>query len=88
MDDGGGAVTEMHKGQSMGLDSLTSPSVSPASTIFMPPSLVQTICRLLGLTSVETMAEPRNSANHTSTRLAMSLELRRACMGIDYGIGF
>ena len=47
------------------------------STIFMPPLAVQTICKLSGLMTVEAMAEPKNSANHTSTSLAMSFELRR-----------
>ena len=84
---GGAAVTEAHKGQSIGLVSLTSPSDSLESSIFMPPSLAQTICRLLGWISVAAMADPTNSANHTSTRLAMCLALRRACMGADYDIG-
>ena len=83
---GGGAVTEAHKGQSMVLESVASPSTSPLSTIFMPPSLEQTICRLPGLMKVEAKADPTNSANHTSTRLAMRLELRRACMGKYYDI--
>ena len=50
------------------------------STIFMPPLAVQTICKLSGLMTVEAMAEPKNSANHTSTSLAMSFELRRVCI--------
>jgi hypothetical protein len=29
---------------------------------------------------VEAMAEPKKSANHTNTSLAMNLELRRVCM--------
>ena len=78
---GGGAVTDRHKGQSICLASLASPPASPESTIFMPPSVEHTICRLLGWMRVEAMADPTNSANHTSTRLAMNLELRRACMG-------
>jgi hypothetical protein len=29
----------------------------------------------------EAMAEPKNKANHTSTRRVMNLALRRFCMG-------
>jgi hypothetical protein len=29
---------------------------------------------------VEAMAEPKKSANHTNTSLAMNLELRRVCI--------
>jgi hypothetical protein len=29
---------------------------------------------------VAAMAEPKNSANHTNTSLAMSFELRRVCI--------
>jgi hypothetical protein len=50
------------------------------STIFMPPLAVQTICKLSGLMTVAAMAEPKNSANHTNTSLAMSFELRRVCI--------
>ena len=42
-------------------------------SIFMPPALVQTICVSVGLKMGEAMAAPMNSANHTSTRRAMSL---------------
>ena len=73
-------MTEAHSGQSMLVEALSSPSSPVMSTIFMPPPAVQTICMLPGLMTVEAMAEPRNSANHTNTSLAMSLELRRVCM--------
>jgi hypothetical protein len=59
---------------------LGSPSSPDRSTTFMPPPVEQTICMLPGLMMVEAMAEPKNSANHTNTSLAMSLELRRLCM--------
>ena len=77
---GGGAVTEAHSGQSMLAEALSSPSSPVMSTIFMPPLAVQTICMPPGLMTEEAMAEPRNSANHTNTSLAMSLEVRRVCM--------
>jgi hypothetical protein len=35
---------------------------------------------LLGLITEEAIAEPKNKANHTNTRLAISLELRRVCI--------
>ena len=52
----------------------------------MLPLLEQTRSMALGWITGEAMATPMDNANHTSTRLAMSLELRRACMGRDYGI--
>ena len=77
---GGGAVTEAQSGQSILAEALSSPSSPVMSTIFMPPPAVQTICKLPGLITVEAMAEPKKSANHTNTSLAISLELRRVCM--------
>ena len=77
---GGGAVTEAHNGQSMLAEALSSPTSPDMSTNFIPPPAEQTICMLPGLMTVEAMADPRNSANHTNTSLAMSLELRRVCM--------
>ena len=77
---GGAAATDAHNGQSM-LAEAFSASPSPVmSTIFMPPPAEQTICMLPGLMTVEAMVEPKNSANHTNTSLAISLELRRVCM--------
>ena len=56
------------------------------STIFILPPDVQTICILPGLTMVEAIAEPRNKANHTSTRRVMNLAFLRVCMGGNYVI--
>jgi hypothetical protein len=61
-------------------EALNSPSPPPVSTIFMPLPAEQTICMLPGWMTVEAIAEPKNSTNHTNTSLAMSLELRRLCM--------
>ena len=61
-------------------EALSSPSSPVMSTIFMPPLAVQTICMLPGLMTVEAMAEPKKSANHTNTSLAMSFELRSVCI--------
>jgi hypothetical protein len=77
---GGGTVTEAQSGQSMLTEALISPSSPDMSTIFMPPPAEQTICMLPGLMTVEAMAEPQKSANHTSTSLAMNLEVRRECI--------
>jgi hypothetical protein len=76
----GGAATEAHSGQSMLAEAFTSPPLPSMSTIFIPPPAEQTICILPGLITGEATAEARNSANHASTRLAMSFELRRAFM--------
>ncbi len=76
----GAAATDAHNGQSM-LAEAFSASPSPVmSTIFMPPPAEQTICMLPGLMTVEAMAEPKNSANHTTINLAMNLEFRREYM--------
>ncbi len=76
----GGAATEAHSGQSMLAESFTSPPLPSMSTIFIPPPAEQTICILPGLITGEATAEARNSANHASTRLAMSFELRKVCI--------
>ncbi len=68
-----------HKGQSKLAETLMSESPL-ASTSFMLPPVEQTICKLPGLTMVEAIADPRNKANHTSTRRVMNLALRRDCM--------
>ena len=77
---GGGAVTAEHSGQSILAEALSSLSSPLMSTIFMPPSAEQIICMLPGWKTVDAMADPRNSANHTSTSLAMNVELRRVCI--------
>ena len=73
-------MTEAHNGQSILAEAFIPPSSPLVSTIFMPPPAEQTICMLPGLMTVEAMAEPKNSANHTNTSLAISLWLRRVCM--------
>lgn len=73
---GGGAGIEAHIGQSTLTETVDSPSLSSTSTSFMPPALEQTICKPPGLRMVEATADPKNSANHTSMKLAMSLVLR------------
>lgn len=77
----GGAATEAHSGQSILEEAFTSPPLPSMSTIFIPPPAEQTICILPGLITGEATAEARNSANHASTRLAMSFELRKVCIG-------
>jgi hypothetical protein len=62
-------------------EAFTSPPLPSMSTIFIPPPAEQTICILPGLITGEATAEARNSANHASTRLAMSFELRKVCIG-------
>jgi hypothetical protein len=61
-------------------EAFTSPPLPSMSTIFIPPPAEQTICILPGLITGEATAEARNSANHASTRLAMSFELRKVCI--------
>ncbi len=73
-------MTEAHSGQSMMAVALIPPSSPLVSTIFMPPPAEQTICMLPGLMTEEAIAEPMNSANHTKTSLAMSLEVRKVCI--------
>lgn len=53
----------------------SAPSVpsSPEATIFMPPALEHTIWVSVGFKMGDAMATPMNSANHTSTRRAISL---------------
>jgi hypothetical protein len=62
-------------------EAFTSPPLPSMSTIFIPPPAEQTICILPGLITGEATAEARNSANPASTRLAMSFELRKVCIG-------
>lgn len=76
----GDAATEAHSGQSMLAEAFTSPPLPSMSTIFIPPPAEQTICILPGLITGEATAEARNSANHASTMLAMSFELRKVCI--------
>jgi hypothetical protein len=61
-------------------EAFTSPPLPSMSTIFIPPPAEQTICILPGLITGEATAEARNNANHASTRLAMSFELRKVCI--------
>ena len=78
-------MTAAHNGQSMLAVNLA--SLSPfESTSFILPPVEQTICKLPGLTMVEAIAEPRNKANHTSTRRVMNLAFLRVCMGGNYVI--
>lgn len=75
------AVTLAHKGQSMLVVTLTTvPSSSAETTIFIPPEPEQTICTSPGLTMGEATEAPTNSANHTSTKRAIKVALRRVCM--------
>ena len=60
----------------MRAEAFTSPPSPSTSTIFIPPPAEQTNCMPPGLITVAATAEPRNSANHASTRLAIRLELR------------
>ena len=77
----GRAATAAHSGQSMLAEAFTSPPLPSTSIIFIPPPAEQTICTPPGLITGEATAEARNSANHASTRLAMSFELRKVCIG-------
>ena len=77
----GRAATAAHSGQSMLAEAFASPPSPSTSIIFIPPPAEQTICILPGLITGEATAEARNSANHASTRLAMSFELRKVCIG-------
>ena len=76
----GRAATAAHSGQSMLAEAFTSPPLPSTSIIFIPPPAEQTISTPTGLITGEATAEARNSANHASTMLAMSFELRRAFM--------
>ena len=71
-----GTATVAHKGQSM-LEEVWALSDElssvPATTIFIPPALVQTICVSVGFKMGEAMAAPMNNANHTSTQRAIVL---------------
>ena len=71
------AKTDAHKGQSKPAAIATLPSPASVSTSFIPLPAAQMTCMLPGLMSDEAIADPRNSANHASTRLAISFELRR-----------
>ncbi len=75
----GGTVMATHRGQSKLAEALKSELPSESTNFILPPD-VQTICILPGLTMVEAIADPRNKANHTSTRRVMNLALRRDCM--------
>jgi len=77
---GTGAKTDAHKGQSKPAATATLPSPVSVSTSFIPPPAAQMTCMLPGLMSDEAIADPRNSANHASTRLAISFELRRCAI--------
>jgi len=71
-----GTATAAHRGQSMLLDiGALSDELSsvPATTIFIPPALVQTICVSVGFRMGDAMARPMNKANHTSTQRAVIL---------------
>lgn len=72
-----GGKTDAHKGQSKPAAIATLPSPASVWTSFNPPPAAQMTCMLPGLMSDEVIADPSNSANHTSTRLAISFELRR-----------
>ena len=76
----GRAATAAHSGQSMLAEYFTSPPLPSTSIIFIPPPAEQTICTPPGLSTGEATADARNSANHASTRLAMSFELRKVCI--------
>ena len=69
-----GTATGAHKGQSMLVPiGVLSKALSsePATTIFIPPALVQTICVSVGFRMGDAMATPMNSANHTNTQRAI-----------------
>ena len=71
-----GTATVAHKGQSMlaELWALSDEMSSvPATTIFIPPALVHTICVSVGFKMGDAMATPMNNANHTSTQRAVIL---------------
>jgi hypothetical protein len=63
------------------------PSLPSTSTNFIPPP-EQTICMLPAFMAVEATAAPRNSANHASTRQAISLDvLRMFIFSLSHGSG-
>ncbi len=72
---------EAHSGQSILADALSPLPFPSRSTSFIPPLAAQTIWTLPGLITAAATADPKKSPNHASTKLAMNLELRRACTG-------
>ena len=73
---GGGALIDMHKGQSIDLADTTLSS-SPCTTSFIMPVPVHTMSIPLGLSTGEAMATPTDNANHTSTRRVIWMALRK-----------
>ncbi len=78
---GGGTDTPAHKGQSMPAPILRAPSPPSVSTHFMTPPAEQTICRVSDFVTADAIEVAKKSANHASTRLTMSFELRNPCIG-------
>ena len=71
----GGAVMDVHKGQSIVLADAALSS-SPCTTSFITPVPVHTMSTPLGLSTGDAMATPTDNANHTSTRRVSWIALR------------
>ena len=79
LNSGGGAVKDVHKGQSIVLADAALSS-SPCTTSFIMPVPVHTMSIPLGLSTGEAMATPTDNANHTSTRRVSWMAWRSCCM--------
>ncbi len=79
LDWGGGAVMDVHKGQSIVLAEAALSS-SPCTTSFIMPVPVHTTSMSLGLSTGEATATPTDNANHTSTRRVSWMALRNECI--------
>ena len=74
-----GALTWVHRGQSMLPVATWGSPASSNSTICTPPMAEQTIWEACGLTHGEAAAAPMNNANQTSMKRVTVWALRRAC---------
>jgi DNA-directed RNA polymerase subunit L len=79
LNSGGGAVMDVHKGQSIVLADAVLSS-SPCTTSFITPVPVHTMSMPLGLSTSDAMATPTDNANNTSTRRVSWMAWRSCCM--------
>ena len=79
LNSGGGAVMDVHKGQSIVL-AKAAPSSSPCTTSFIMPVPVHTTSVPLGLSTGDATATPTDNTNHTSTKRVIWMALRSLFM--------